>query len=63
MAEKEKLVTLKEKDPMLHCNPDTLKPLRHLIIEEKKKITDVWDKPQVPKVNLMKMLETTTFAN
>lgn len=45
MAQKEKLVAIKEKDPSLHCNPDTLKPLRHLILEEKKKITDLWDRP------------------
>lgn len=63
MAEKEKLLLLKEKDPMLHCNPDTLKPLKTLIREEKKRITDVWDNPKVPKAKLMQMLATITWTN
>jgi hypothetical protein len=28
MAEKEKLLQMKEADPVLHCNPDVLKPIR-----------------------------------
>ena len=54
---------MKEADPLLHCNPDALKPLRQLVNEEKKKVTDVWDNPKVPKMKLMKEMENLTWAN
>lgn len=54
---------MKEADPLLHCNPDALKPLRQLVNEEKKKVTDVWDNPKVPKMKLMKEMENLSWAN
>lgn len=63
MAQKEKLIQMREADPVLHCNPDVLKPLRQLVNEEKKKVTDVWDNPKVPKMKLMKEMENLTWSN
>lgn len=62
MVEKEKLLRIKEKDPTLHCNPDVLKPIKKLIMDERKKVLDLWDTPKVPKLKLMKEMENLTWT-
>ena len=44
---------MRQKDPVLHCNPDVLKPIRKLIQEEKDKVSALWDNPKVPKMKYM----------
>jgi len=60
-AAKESLLAMRAKDAELYRN--STKPLGELINEEKRKITDVWDNPRVPKGKLMKELENVTWAN
>lgn len=48
---------MREKDPVLHCNPDVLKPIRKLIQEEKDKVSALWDNPKVPKMKYMQELD------